>query len=192
MILINLLPWREELREKQKKLFFLSLGISLTSALVIIIFTYLYLENGISSQRQRNQILSNEIARYDRQIQEIKRLKKVRQALIARMNIIQQLQENRPTLVHFFDELIKILPGGVHFTKVVRSGDEVVMIGQSGSNSEVSQLMRNIENNYWLHYPVLEEIKEVKELNRDRKTEIFDEFRLKSILKSKHSMKIAL
>jgi type IV pilus assembly protein PilN len=168
------------------------MAIGLGIAFVIVIGTYLLLENKIDGQRQRNQILTDEIARYDRQIKEIQRLKKVKDALIARMNIIQQLQENRPMLVHFFDEIIKILPKGVHFTKITRQGDEVSLTGQSDSNTEVSQLMRNIESNYWLHQPRLEEIKEVKEFTRNRKTLIFDEFRLKAILKSKHSMQMNL
>lgn len=192
MIEINLLPWREELREKLKKLFLVALSSSVIGALVLVGCIYFFLESEIDAQRDRNRILTDEIARYDRQIKEIQRLKKVREALIARMNIIQQLQENRPMIVHFFDEIIKILPKGVHLTKITRSGDEILLTGQSDSNTEVSQLMRNIEKNAWLHRPLLEEIKEVKELKANRRTAIYDEFRLKVILKSSQAMRMFL
>ena len=104
---INLLPWREERREKNRRLFVLGIGISGLLGVVFVVITYFVLDSFISHQQHRNALIDQEIARYNRQIREIKQLKKVKVSLIARMNVIQQLQESRPEIVHFFDELIR-------------------------------------------------------------------------------------
>lgn len=159
MTKINLLPWRERLREERKRSFLMSLAATAGAAIVFMALVHLVIANQMSRQSVRNDFLRNEIVVLNQQINEIKDLQKQKEALIARMGIIQELQANRPQIVHLFDELIKILPKGVHLSNVVRRGDQVQLIGIAESNTNVSDLMRNINKSHWLAKPQLSEIK---------------------------------
>lgn len=185
MTTINLLPWRELKKEQEKKEFlYLLLGAALIGLGVIILINF-YVKDLINSQTFRNNKLQNEINIFNKQITEIKQLKKVRSSLISRMKIIHELQERRTLTVHFFDELIKIIPDGIYLTKVKRVGDKVTVEGYSESNTNVSILMRNIEQSPWIQEPLLTEIKK----SEDMTTPVNNAFILSFILKPKHIKK---
>jgi type IV pilus assembly protein PilN len=106
-------------------------------------------------QETRNQFLETQIRLLDRQIKEIKNLEKTKANLLARMHVIQQLQQSRPEVVHLFDELVKSIPEGVYLTKASQSGRAIVVEGQAQSNARVSAFMRNIEASDWISNPRL-------------------------------------
>lgn len=156
---INLLPWREELRQKRKKDFMLAmLGAVLLGGLL----TYGYkltVEAQISNQNARNALLRSEIASLNKQIKQISGLEAQKERLLARMKIIDQLQRSRPEVVHLFDELVKTLPDGVYLTDVSQKGARITLKGAAQSSTRVSALMRNIEASKWLKNPGLDVIK---------------------------------
>lgn len=160
---INLLPWREAKREREKKEFAIFAGIGLGIALVLVFLINMYANNLIEYQTQRNRLLEEEITRLTRQIKEIKELKKVRSALIARMNIVKNLLASRVLTPRLLDELVKIMPNGIYLTEVKRENNKVTLTGYSESNSMISRLMRNIEGTKWFQSPKLSEIKKSKE-----------------------------
>lgn len=189
---INLLPWRELKREQEKKQFTTTMVLMVIVAIGIVLLINYYANRLIDHQTDRNQRLRTEIQAFDRQIGEIKKIKELREAFISRMTVVQNLQTTRPLTVHLFDELIRVLPDGVYINKITRSGDNVTLLGIADSNSNVSQLMRNIENNQWIQLPILTEIKKAKSKNKDDKTlkskEMDNEFQLSFILKPKTAM----
>ena len=185
MTTINLLPWREQAREKAQRFFFIGLGIRVVTSIVIVISVYLILNDKIAVQKDRNQIIQREITRYDREIREIRKIKTIRQELIVRMKIIQQLQANRPEVVHFFYELTKIVPESVYLTDIIRSNDSVMLIGHADTNSSVSLLMQNIRKNFWVNRPVLEEVQEITD---KAKKKLFNQFRVKLLLMPKNKV----
>lgn len=178
---INLLPWREKQREQEKKRYtFMLLGGVIFSS-IIVFFMYTYAVHLVDNQTIRNQMLQKEINGLNEQIKEIKDLKKVRESLISRMAIIQNLQSTRTLMVHLFDEMIKIVPSGVHIYKLERKSDQVTLWGYAESNTNISILMRNIENNPWLQSPVLTEIKKLDDTTKAAN----NDFSLSFILKPK-------
>ena len=179
---INLLPWRERKREQEKKFFTTMLLSGMVIAVVIVFLINYYASNLVNNQTERNQMLQKEIAVLNDQIKEIKALKLIREALISRMSIVQNLQSTRTLMVHLFDELLKVLPPGVYVTKLERQNDIVSLWGYSESNTNVSILMRNIENNDWIQNPLLTEIKK----NDEKKQPADNEFKLNFILKPKY------
>lgn len=187
MTSINLLPWREERREKNRRLFMIGLGFSAGLALVVVVTTFMVFNNLIEHQRERNRLIEDEIARYNWEIREIKKLKSTKDALVARMNVIQRLQESRPEIVHFFDELVKVMPRSIYLLKIERYGDGIMLTGHTDSNSSVSLLMQNIRKNYWLNKPILEEVAEV---TNNKKTKLYNQFRLKITLKPKNKLQL--
>lgn len=177
---INLLPWRETKREHEKKQFTtMLLGALILAAGVVLLVNY-YATSLVDGQTRRNQRLQDEITAFDKQIEEIKKLKEIREALVSRMTIVQNLQSTRTLTVHLFDELIKVVPDGVYLTQVQRIGDNITVLGYSESNSNVSIMMRNIEKNPWIRNPILTEIKKSETV---KTSSVNNEFKLSFILK---------
>ncbi|HIE54063.1 MAG TPA: hypothetical protein EYP90_02585, partial [Chromatiaceae bacterium] len=131
---INLLPWRETLRKQRKKNFYLQMVGTGVAGLLALFLWHLQVQEKISYQESRNAFIKAEIAQVDKKIREIKDLEKRRAELIARMNVIQQLQVSRPQVVHLFDELVKTIPDGVYLDVLSQAGDRVTLEGWAQSN----------------------------------------------------------
>lgn len=181
MTQINLLPWRELRREQEKKLFTTILLACIVAAAFIVFLINLYASGLVRNQVTRNQILQKEINSMDAQIKEIKNLQKAREMMISRMSIVQHLQSTRTLMVHLFDELINITPSGIYLTQVEGKNDVITVSGYTESNAFVSILMRNIENNDWLHNPLLSEIKKEEDEKKKQHT-ANNEFKLTFVL----------
>ncbi|KTD23723.1 pilus assembly protein PilN [Legionella israelensis] len=180
---INLLPWRELKREQEKKWFTTMLVLGLVVAAFIVFILNYYAKSIVENQISRNQRLKDEITRLDKQIAEIKNLKQIREALISRMLIVQNLQSTRILTVHLFDELIKVMPEGVYITQMERKEDIVTVWGYAQSNTNISELMRNIERNQWIRNPILTEIKKPTAEQKSQEIVQENEFRLSFVLK---------
>jgi len=167
MTTINLLPWREEMRQEQKKEFGVTVAISIAAAIAILGLIHFQMSNKIDYQLSRNQYLSNEIAKVDEEIKEIAELQKVRRSLIERMEVIQDLQASRPSIVHLFSEIVSTVPNGVYLQTLAQSGSNLLITGEAESNARVSTYMRNLAASEWLKEPNLTVIEvEDKTVNR--------------------------
>jgi len=158
MARINLLPWRETLRKQRQQEFAIATGIALAFTGVLVLGVHVYMQNWIEYQQQRNNFLRQQIAAVERTLKEIEDLEKTKERLLARMNIIQNLQQSRPEIVHLFDELVGDTPEGVYLTKVSQVEKTVTIEGVAQSNTRVSALMRNVEGSEWVHDPLLQVI----------------------------------
>jgi type IV pilus assembly protein PilN len=146
---INLLPWREQLREERKQQFFATLGVVIGIAAIIIIVGDRYMNGRINAQNARNNYLREQIAGLDREIAEIRQLQQQKTELTARMTVIQDLQGTRPIIVRLFDELVRALPEGVYFNNIRRNDENIVMQGVADSNGRISALMRALDDSEW-------------------------------------------
>ena len=161
MARINLLPWRDQLREERKQRFLVSLVGVLIVAGGLVFLADQYFQNAIERQVARNDFVRQEIAVLDKRIEEIKELRERRQQLLERMKIIQDLQGNRPIIGRVFDQLVRTLPDGVYFTELKMTGKNIAIVGAAESNNRVSNLMRNLDGSDWLDAPNLNEVKAV-------------------------------
>lgn len=175
---INLLPHREE-RRKRARTHFAVLG-AMTAALgvTIVAAVWFVYQQQISLQEDRNRFMKAEIAKLDKEIDEIKEVKAKIAALLARKQVIETLQTDRVQTVHLLDELVRQMPEGVFLKSIKQVGAGIELIGYAQSNARVSTLMRNIESSPWLANPNLVEIKAVN-LGKIR----ISEFNLKLALK---------
>jgi len=156
---INLLPHRAETRKRARQHFFVvAAGTALLGGAVVLAVHTFYADK-ISTQEGRNSYLKSEIAKLDKEIAEINKLKDEIQALLARKAIIETLQADRAQTVHLLDELVKQMPEGVYLKSLTQKGLRVQVVGYAQSNARVSTLMRNIEASPWLENPVLVEVK---------------------------------
>jgi type IV pilus assembly protein PilN len=162
MIRINLLPHREIKRAQRQRQFFVFAALGASLALAIVLGVHGVISGLNDRQMARNYYLEAEIAKLDKQIEEIKRLKEQTQALLARKQVVESLQANRNQAVQLLDQLVRQLPEGVYLKSVKQSGEKVNITGYAQSNARVSTLMRNLESSPWLEAPNLIEIKSVE------------------------------
>jgi type IV pilus assembly protein PilN len=158
MAKINLLPWRESLRQTQKQQYLISLGI-----LAIAVFGLFWLigqiiDQQIRNQNARNTYLTQELAVLDQQINEIQRIKEAKEEIVLRMSLIEQLQVSRNVTPVLFEELARTLPAGVSFNSLSRKDNNLKIIGISESNNRLSAFVRSLEQSDVFINPVLSSI----------------------------------
>lgn len=150
MARINLLPWRAERRKIRQREFFMQLGAAALAAVGVMFLWWFWMDMRIDNQNDRNAYLQDQIKQVDARLAKIQDLEKVRAQLLARKQIIEQLQANRAQMVHLFDELVKTIPGSVRLNSIKQAGDQMVLGGVAQSNASVAEYMRNIETSPWM------------------------------------------
>ncbi|MDB2384361.1 PilN domain-containing protein [Endozoicomonas sp.] len=161
MAKINLLPWREELRELRKKVFVGVFGASVALALVVVFIIDLFISSSISAQQGRNQYLKNEIAQLEKKIEAIKDINAKKILLLERMDVIKGLQGNRSVIVQVFDQLARIVPEGIYFKTLKVEDDLFTLVGIAESNNRVAALMRQLDASQWFTNPNLTAVRKV-------------------------------
>ncbi|MEM9172085.1 MAG: PilN domain-containing protein [Pseudomonadota bacterium] len=167
---INLLPWREELRKERQKFFLISVAGAVVIGAAIIGAVNLVWGARIDYQQERNARLDKEIKILEASISDIDGIERQKARLLARMEVIEQLQRSRPEVVHLFDELTRTIPDGVHLESVTQSGRDVRIAGVAQSSTRVSSYMRNVNESEWLESPDLEKIETIRGQARERFT----------------------
>ncbi|TAN72470.1 MAG: fimbrial protein [Gallionella sp.] len=158
MIRINLLPHRAEKRRARQVQFAALCVISLALSALLVGFVHVAISTQISYQERRNEYLKQETAILDKQIAEIKKLREQTQSLLARKNVVENLQSTRSDVVHLLDQILRILPDGVSLRTLKQTGHKISVTGYAQSNARISTLMRAIDDSPWLDTPSLVEI----------------------------------
>ena len=167
---INLLPWRDELRKQRQKNFGVAAVAAVAVGVGIMLLARANVNAMIDHQKDRNEYLVDQIGELDKKITAIEELEKTKERLIARMNIIEQLQGSRPEIVHLFVEVARALPEGVFISDIKQSGSQVTITGVAESSTRVSAFMRNIDASEWLTDPGLNVVETVSS-GRSRNSE---------------------
>jgi type IV pilus assembly protein PilN len=167
---INLLPWREAERKKRQRDFMVAMAGSFVAAIGVLGLTMFAYSQMIDNQMSRNTRLEAEIVELERSITEIDGLERQKERLLARMEIIEQLQRSRPEIVHLFDEITRQLPEGVYLTGMKQTGSRVEIRGVAQSSTRVSALMRQIDASEWMSDPEVERV-ETKQAGSSRQSE---------------------
>ena len=159
---INLLPWREEQRQEQTRQFATVAVLSLILTGAAVFMVHVAFNNQIAHQKFRNQMLLNEIKTLDASLKQIETLEETKEQLLARMDIIQSLQQQRPQIVHLFDDLVRTVPEGIYLTNIEQKSEQLTIKGVAESNGRVSAYMRNIDASAWMATPKLKVIQTKK------------------------------
>ena len=155
MMNINLLPWREE-RRRMRDRKMVANGVLIWIICGATIFgAYTFYQNKQDNQKKRNDYLAGEIRLLDRKIEEIKELRAQKENLLVRMQVIQDLQQERRKVVHLFDDIVRNLPEGVYFTNLTKKRKNINLTGTAQSNARVSDLMNRLDSSDWFANPNL-------------------------------------
>ncbi len=155
---INLLPWRQALRQRRRKEFLAGIVGAVLLAGVITLIANFAVGSMIDAQNRRNDLLKAEIAELDKAIEQILALEDQKARMISRMEVIDRLQASRPEVVKLFDQIVASLPEGVYLTSVKQSGKKLEFNGVAQSSTRVSAFMRNIDASESLSAPELKVI----------------------------------
>lgn len=161
MIRINLLPHREEKRKRRQQQFVVLAGIAATFAFLVAGAVWFFLDQQVSQQQANVDYMKGEIAKLDKQIEEIKKIREETASLLSKKQVVEGLQSNRSEPVQLMDQLLRQLPEGVYLKAVKQAGVKVALTGYAQSNARVSTLMRNLGASPYLENPELVEIKAV-------------------------------
>lgn len=173
MIRINLLPWREQLREERKRQFLMVLVLTVVAAGALVFLAGQYVTMHVNTQIQRNKFLEDKISLMNERIKIIQELKDQKAALLARAKIIQDLQSDRQMAARLLEQFVLTLPDGIFYTSLAKQDKTISISGDTTSNNKVSQLMRNFERSDWLADPNLTAIVRVNEKDPVDKTARF-------------------
>lgn len=183
MILINLLPHREEKRRQRKRAFFAGLGLAALVGLGVAGVWYTVLQQLTSAQSSRNSYLRTEIARLDAQVKDIANLRSEIEALKARQKSVEDLQTDRNAPVYLLDELAKQTPEGIYLSAIKQTAQVVAVVGVAQTNERVSEFLRNVSNSSWLERPELVEIKAATVTTAGKEQRRLYEFSMRVTLK---------
>ncbi|MCH4295301.1 PilN domain-containing protein [Shewanella sp. 3B26] len=167
---INLLPWREEAREKQKRDYIGSLALVFLVSALLVFACLQVISMMTDEQRARNAYLTSEIQLLEKQIAEIKKITERKKDIERRTEIILNLQQARNLPTHVLDELVRVVPPGIYLSSVEKKGSIVWVEGRSESNNNVANMMRKMKTSAWLDDPVMQSIvsqnEEMRKLQR--------------------------
>lgn len=160
-IRINLLPHRQIRRAQRQKEFYMLLALIVIASAAIVFLGHNYLGSKIDYQQERNQRLQNGIAQLDQEIAEIKDLKTRIAAVLARKQVVENLQNGRGKAVILLDEIARRLPEGTYLKSMRQQGDLITLEGVSDTDTRVVTLIRNLIESKWLDAPELIQIQAI-------------------------------
>jgi len=163
---VNLLPWRAARRKQREREFYIQLVTAFVAALGVLLLWIFWMDQRIDNQNERNTYLQTEIKQLDVRIAKIKDLEAVRAHLLARKQIIEQLQADRSQMVHLFDELVKTIPSSARLSGLKQSGQSMTLDGVAQSNASVAEYMRNVESSPWMGHTDLRKTENTHDATR--------------------------
>jgi type IV pilus assembly protein PilN len=155
---INLLPWREEAREKQKRDYMGTLALVFLVSSLVAYLSLSFIEVMTENQRSRNAYLKSEISLLDAQIAEISKITERKKDIERRTEIILNLQQSRNLPTHVLDELVRIVPPGIYLSSIEKKGSVLWIEGRSESNNNVANMMRKVKTSEYLDDPSMQSI----------------------------------
>jgi type IV pilus assembly protein PilN len=157
---INLLPWREELRKEQNRIFAISCVIPAAIGLLVLFFSHLIITHLIESKETDERYLNQELDLNKGLITEVEGIDSKKKDLLERVSIIQTLQSTRVYLVRLLDALAKYTPNDIVLSSITQSEKEVRIVGRSTSNNAISLFMRNLDRMDWIESTKLTDVRE--------------------------------
>ncbi|CKK49748.1 PilN domain-containing protein [Neisseria meningitidis] len=160
LIKINLLPYREEMNKRKQQQFKTLMYGAVLTGVAAVAATYLFIDNMINNQSERNTLLETSIAHLDTELSEIQKLKQEKDAFLIKKNKIEELQLNRPQAAKILDSLNEAVPGSTYLTSLdAVTADSYRLSGRTSSDNRVAAMMRAMPNTGIFKQPELLSIK---------------------------------
>ncbi|CKK85087.1 PilN domain-containing protein [Neisseria meningitidis] len=160
LIKINLLPYREEMNKRKQQQFKTLMYGAVLTGVAAVAATYLFIDNMINNQSERNTLLETSIAHLDTELSEIQKLKQEKDAFLIKKNKIEELQLKRLQAAKILDSLKEAVPGSTYLTSLdAVTADSYRLSGRTSSDNRVAAMMRAMPNTGIFKQPELLSIK---------------------------------
>ncbi|HGT4277440.1 TPA: PilN domain-containing protein [Neisseria meningitidis] len=160
LIKINLLPYREEMNKRKQQQFKTLMYGAVLTGVAAVAATYLFIDNMINNQSERNTLLETSIAHLDTELSEVQKLKQEKDAFLIKKNKIEELQLKRPQAAKILDSLNEAVPGSTYLTSLdAVTADSYRLSGRTSSDNRVAAMMRAMPNTGIFKQPELLSIK---------------------------------
>lgn len=160
LIKINLLPYREEMNKRKQQQFKTLMYGAVLTGVAAVAATYLFIDNMINNQSERNTLLETSIAHLDTELSEIQKLKQEKDAFLIKKNKIEELQLKRLQAAKILDSLNEAVPGSTYLTSLdAVIADSYRLSGRTSSDNRVAAMMRAMPNTGIFKQPELLSIK---------------------------------
>lgn len=160
LIKINLLPYREEMNKRKQQQFKTLMYGAVLTGVAAVAATYLFIDNMINNQSERNTLLETSIAHLDTELSEIQKLKQEKDAFLIKKNKVEELQLKRLQAVKILDSLNEAVPGSTYLTSLdAVTADSYRLSGRTSSDNRVAAMMRAMPNTGIFKQPELLSIK---------------------------------
>ena len=171
---INLLPYREEIKQRKKQQFKVLMLSALLIGAGLLVLTYLTINNAISRQEDRNALLGKEIEKLDKALGEILKLQQEKENFLSKKQKVEELQEKRSQAAYIIDSLNVVTPDNSYLTALeAESSTSYKMTGRASSDNKIAMLMRSLPSTGVFAQPELLSIKKIDN---------YQEFTLKVLL----------
>ncbi|WP_301669296.1 PilN domain-containing protein [Neisseria benedictiae] len=160
LIKINLLPYREEMNKRKQQQFKMLMYGAVLTGVAAVAATYLFIDNMINNQSERNTLLETSIAHLDTELSEIQKLKQEKDAFLIKKNKIEELQLKRLQAAKILDSLNEAVPESTYLTSLdAVTADSYRLNGRTSSDNRVAAMMRAMPNTGIFKQPELLSIK---------------------------------
>ncbi|ADY93146.1 PilN domain-containing protein [Neisseria meningitidis] len=160
LIKINLLPYREEMNKRKQQQFKTLMYGAVLTGVAAVAATYLFIDNMINNQSERNTLLETSIAHLDTELSEIQKLKQEKDAFLIKKNKVEELQLKRLQAAKILDSLNEAVPGSTYLTSLdAVTADSYRLSGRTSSDNRVAAMMRAMPNTGIFKQPELLSIK---------------------------------
>ena len=176
LIKINLLPYREEIKQRKRRQFKILMLSSLLIGVGLSAIAYLAINNAISDQENRNAFLEAEITKLDNDLGEIKKLQQEKENFLAKKQKVEELQEKRSQAAYIIDSLNVVIPDNTYITSLdAENPTSYKITGRAISDNKIAMFMRSLPSTGIFMQPELLEIKKIDN---------YQEFNIKSMIGS--------
>lgn len=176
LIKINLLPYREEIKQRKRQQFKILMFSSLLIGVGLSAIAYLAINNAISDQESRNAFLEAEITKLDNDLGEIKKLQQEKENFLAKKQKVEELQEKRSQAAYIIDSLNVVIPDNTYITSLdAENPTSYKITGRAISDNKIAMFMRSLPSTGIFTQPELLEIKKIDN---------YQEFNIKSMIGS--------
>ena len=171
---INLLPYREEIKQRKKQQFKVLMISALLIGAGLLVLTYLTINNAISRQEDRNALLGKEIEKLDKALGEILKLQQEKENFLSKKQKVEELQEKRSQAAYIIDSLNVVTPDNSYLTALeAESSTSYKITGRASSDNKIAMFMRSLPSTGVFAQPELLSIKKIDN---------YQEFTLKVLL----------
>ncbi len=144
---INLLPWREQLRQQKNKQFIIAVVLSLVITLLVAAAVWGYLWQIKHTLTLANELLVEKNALLQTTINKDQSIKKRRETTLAQLAEVERLAHHRSSLVQLWSELTAVIPTTMYLTNIESQQGLLVLRGKSRQASAVSRLVAYLQQN---------------------------------------------